>query len=200
MAGSYKMPAVAWLKITGYMHAWLEREMGGEVRAHDMRVVSVQHLPGAREILRMETEEDMLEPKKDAKAMSAMRRNMLDAGLKLDAAVTEQMYGINNETLKLYVPIECPPMCLTRNGVLRRWTLYVSFGRQQAKDLQKLLRDEFWQAVEEFDQAYAKKRGEKYPAVAMVTDFCLATKTPELYIEEIRREWQRRQKRKAEQG
>ena len=62
--------------------------------------------------------------------------------------------------------------------------------------MQQLLRDAFWEAVERFDSAYAQKMGGKdYPAVDMIEAFCAETKTPDLYVDAMRREWQRRQKR-----
>ena len=195
----YKMPAVAWLRVTDYMHGWLERELGCELRAHGQRVLSVQHLEGAREILRMQTVEDMMERKSLDIAVSATRRNCLDAGLAIDPDTMAQMWGTTKEALKQYMPIECPRMCLTRNGVLRPWTLDVCFGKDQARQLQKLLRAEFWKAVEAFDREYAEQEeGRKYPAKEMVEEFCAATGTPDMYVEAIRREWQRRVKRKSE--
>ncbi len=59
-----------------------------------------------------------------------------------------------------------------------------------------MLRQEFWKAVEEFDAEYKRKmNGERYPAVDMVEEFCLENETPDMYVDAIRREWQRRQKR-----
>ena len=105
---------------------------------------------------------------------------------------------MTKELLKLYVPIECPKMCLTKNGVLRPWTLNVCFDKEQATALQKLLRREFWKAVEKYNAEYARKMGgKKYPAIDMIEDFCMDTETPDMYTEAIRREWQRRCKRKS---
>ena len=90
----YKVPNIVWLKVTDYQHAWLQRELGGGARVGDQRVVSVQHLPGARDVLKMETVEDMMEPVKVDKVMSATRRNCIKAGLTLDEKVIEREYGI----------------------------------------------------------------------------------------------------------
>lgn len=197
MEKNYKIPPITWLRMTDYMHGWLQHELGGGARIKDQRVVCVQHLPGAREVLRMETVEDMMEKMPAGNAMSGTRKNCLCAGMELDAGVIEREYGMTKELLKLYVPIECPKMCLTKNGVLRPWTLNVCFGKEQATALQKLLRREFWKAVEEYDAEYARKMdGRKYPAIDMVEDFCMDTDTPDMYTEAIRREWQRRCKRK----
>lgn len=192
----YDVPAIVWLKMTDYMHGWLQWELGGEARVKDQRVVCVQHLPGARAILRMETVEDMMEKKPIGNVMSATRKNCMEAGLNIDEDVMAREYGVTREAMKLFVPVECPKMCLTKSGVLRPWTLDVCLGREQAAAMQRLLRNAFWQAVEEYDAKYARKmNGKKYPAVDMVEDFCGETETPDLYVEAIRREWQRRVKR-----
>lgn len=199
MDKNYKMPSVVWLKMTDYMHGWLQYELGGDLRVKDQQVLSVQHIPGAREVLRMETVDDMMNQKPVGNSMSSVRRNCIELGLRLDIAVVEQMYGVTKESLKLFVPIECPRMCLTRSGVLRPWTLNVCLGRQQATALQRLLRNEFWKAVEFYNQEYAEKmEGRKYPAVNMIEDFCIETGTLDIYVEAIRREWQRRVKRAKE--
>lgn len=192
----YDVPAIVWLKMTDYMHGWLQWELGGEARVKDQRVVCVQHLPGARAILRMETVEDMMEKKPIGNVMSATRKNCMEAGLNIDEDVMAREYGVTREAMKLFVPVECPKMCLTKSGVLRPWTLDVCLGREQAAAMQRLLRNAFWQAVEEYDAKYARKmNGKKYPAVDMVEEFCMDTETPDLYVEAIRREWQRRVKR-----
>lgn len=192
----YDVPAIVWLKMTDYMHGWLQWELGGEARVKDQRVVCVQHLPGARAILRMETVEDMMEKKPIGNVMSATRKNCMEAGLNIDADVMAREYGVTREAMKMFVPVECPKMCLTKSGVLRPWTLDVCLGKEQAAAMQRLLRNAFWQAVEEYDAKYARKmNGKKYPAVDMVEEFCMDTETPDLYVEAIRREWQRRVKR-----
>ena len=198
----YEVPPIVWLKMTDYMHGWLQWELGGGASVKDQKVVCVQHLPGARAILRMETVEDLeLGPMKIDKSMSGTRKNMLEAGLVLDASVIERIYGLTPELLKLFVPVECPKMCLTKYGVLRRWTLDINLGKQQATELQRLLRTAFWQAVDDFNEEYARKmEGQKYPAVDMVEEFCIMTETPDTYVEAIRREWQRRRKRLEVKG
>ena len=192
----YPLPAIVWLRVTDYMHGWLQYELGGAVRVKDQRVVSVQHLPGAREALRMETVDDIaLGPMKVGNSMSGNRKNMLDAGMVLDAGYIEKEYGLSPEGMKLFMPIECPKLCLTPNGVLRPWTLDINLGREQASALQRVLRAAFWQAVEEYNAEYARKmNGAYYPQVDMIEDFCITTSTPDVFVDAIRREWQRRLK------
>lgn len=196
MDKSCRTLVIVWLKTTDYMHGWLQNELCGEARVGGQRVVSVQHLPGARDILRMPTAADTMEKHLLGNAMSATRRNCMCAGLDIDPEVMEKEYGVTKELLALFVPIECPKMCLTRDGVLRPWTPDVCLGREQATELQRLLRHKFWDAVGEFDRKYAAEQGgDKYTAREMIEEFCAETKTPELYIDSIRREWQRRVKR-----
>lgn len=198
MPSKYPLPAVCWLKVTDYLHGWLLYEFGGEAKAHNIRVLSVQHLEGARKILRMETVDDMMEQTPLGNAISATRRNCFDAGLKLDAEVMQKNWDVTKDALALFMPIECPKMRLTKNGVLRPWTLDACFGKKQARLLQDLLRDEFWKAVDEFDARFASEQdGRKYPAREMIEEFCAETDTPDMYVDTIRREWQRRQKRQS---
>lgn len=193
----YDTPPIVWLKMTNFTHGWLQWELGGEARVGEQRVVSIQHLPGARAILRMETVEDMMEKEPVGNALSATRHNCFMAGLEIDEDVMEQEYGVTRDLMKLFAPIECPKMCLTKYGVLRPWSNDVCLGKRQAAALQRLLRDTFWTAVEEFDGTYAKEMGgEEYYAIDMIEEFCQRTKTPDMYVDTIRREWQRRLQRK----
>ncbi|MBP5425053.1 MAG: hypothetical protein J6Y33_03150 [Prevotella sp.] len=197
MEKNYKVPPIVWLKMTDYMHGWLQWELGGASRIKDQRVLSVQHLPGARDILRMESFEDlMMDPAEVGNAMSAARRNCLSAGMDIDAGLIEREYGLTKDGLKLFVPVECPRNCLTKQGVLRPWTLNVSFSARQATAMQRLLRQTFWDGVAEYDAAYARNtNGRRYPAIEMIEAFCKDTGTSEVYAEAIKREWQRRVKR-----
>ena len=196
MDRSYNPPPIVWLKMTDYMHAWLQYELGGGARIKSQKVVCVQDIPGARDVLMMETDEDTMEPRKVTNAMSGTRKNCVCLGLELDPAVVEELYGLTEKQMALFVPVECPRRCLTKNGVLRPWTLDVCFGRDQATAMQRLLKQEFWNAVDRHNLDYARKmKGEKYPAVDMIESFCRLTGTPDLYVDAIRREWQRRVKR-----
>lgn len=196
MSKNYDLPPIAWLRVTDYMHGWIQYELVGAARIGDQKVVCLQDLPGAKEALAMETQDDMeLKPSKIGEAMSSARRNMLVAGLSIDEEVVGREYGLTRDGLALFLPVECPRRCLTKNGVLRPWTLDVGFGRQQARELQGVLRTAFWKAVEQYNTEYARKmNGRKYPAVDMIEDFCRTTKTPDIHVESMRREWQRRVK------
>ncbi len=196
MEKDYKLPAIAWLEMTDYTHGWMQSRLGGGARIGNQRVISVMHLPGAKELLKMETKEDYMDRVRVKNAMSGTRRNCIDLGLKLDPDIVKQLYGVTAEDLALYVPVECPKMCLTKNGVLRPWTLDVCFGTKQAVALQRLIKKEFWNDVEKFNMEYAQRlNGKKYPAVDMIWDFCKETETPDMYVDAIRREWQRKQKK-----
>lgn len=191
---NYKLPPIVWLRVTDFMHGWLQHEFGGAVRIQEQRVVSIQHLPGVREVLRMETRDDTeLGPMKVSNAMSSNRKNMLAAGMLIDAAYIASVYDMTPELMRQFIPVECPRMCLTRNGVLRPWTLDVSLCHQQAGDLMRIIRTAFWQAVEDFNALYARRLGTtKYPSIDMVEAFCQETDTPDIHADDIKREWNRR--------
>ena len=191
--GKKESAAITWMKVTDYMHDWLEKEFGCELRARGVRVLCLHDLEGAREILKMETNEDGWSGGKIANAISVTRMKCLDAGLRLDPDAVRTMYGIDAEALKLYMPIECPRMALTENGVLRPWTWDTTFGRDQTVAMHRLLRNTFWKAVAEFDEAYNREvNNENYPAKEMIQEFCRRNKIGEIYIDALRREWQRR--------
>lgn len=198
MEMKYKQGAITWLRVTDYMHGWIDYELGCEVRAHGQRVVCVQHMEGARTILRTKTVEDMMEQKPLGIALSATRRNCLDAGMKIDPDAMKEAFGVTKDALNDFIPVECPKLCMTQGGVLRPWTLDVTFSKEQARAMQQLLRNAFWSAVEAFDREYAKElRGVQYVAKDMIEEFCRETRTPEYHVESIRREWQRRRGRRA---
>lgn len=190
-----RMPPIAWLQLTDFMTGWVEYELCGRLTVHGRRVVSIQHLSGARDALRMEVCDDMLEPEKVVRTMSANRMSCIIAAITLNKQVAESLYGVKSDDLQLYYPIECPSMALTKYGVLRPWQSDYAFGRKQSSALQRLVREAFWQAVGEFDHKYADRMdGQPYPAVNMIEEFCRQTKTSELHVPAMRREWQRRRK------
>lgn len=190
---NYKLPQVAWLKVTDYMHGWLQRELGGGARIGDQRVVCLQHLPGAKDALMMETTCDLMDLRPVDKAMSATRRNIVNLGIAFDKEVMERFYGVTEEQLKLFVPVECPERCLTKYGVLREWTNEVCFGQKQAGQLQQVIRAGYWEAVGEFNAEYARRVGNSdYTSIEMVEAWCKETGTSEVHAEAIKREWNRR--------
>lgn len=198
MAKSTKMPAIAWLRVTGFLSGWLDYEFGSKVMVNGRRVVCLQHLDGVRDILRMETVDDMeLSPDLPVDlSLSASRYGLISAAMTLSPEAAERMYHLSLEQLQQFVPIECPRVRLTEEGLLREWGGDAMLGDAQAKALLRLLREAFWEDVEQFARRYARQReGEKYAQEDMIAAFCKMTKTSELHIEAIRREWQRRCKR-----
>ena len=195
MEKNYKVPVIAWLKVTDYLHGWLQSELGAAAMVGEQRVVCVNHLEGVKKVMSMETTEGGTSTRPPL-ALSAQTYNCVATGLQIAYDETVGMYGINREELKLYVPVEVTKMCTTNKGVLRPWTLSTSFGHKQAGELLRLLREEFWKAVAQYDRQYAeKKQGRPYPAIDMIEAFCRDTQTSDIYAAPLRREWQRRQKR-----
>lgn len=199
MEKTYEPPPVTWLRVTDFMHGWIQRELGGGATIREKKVVTVQHLDGARDVLRMETTDNIALAATDVgTVMSAALRNAIDAGMRYDAAAVEREYGLTKDLLGLYVPIECPKNAVTEDGVLRPWSQDTCFTHKQAVAMQRLLREVFWQAVSDYAQEYAQQhRGEKYAQQDMIEAFCQANGTDDIHVPAIRREWQRRIKRKA---
>ena len=194
--GNRKLPPIVWLRVTDFIHAWLQHELSGELMVKDQRVVCVQHLEGAREVFRMTATNDIKEKNPVATSLSAVKRNCIAEGINLDEETVKDQCRVLKEDLRMFVPIECPRVCMTQSGVLRPWTLEITFGRSQANAMQQLLREAFWDDVEEYSRQYAKKmNGAYYPQIDMIEDFCVAKEIPDEFVADIRREWQRRLKR-----
>jgi hypothetical protein len=193
------MPAIAWLRVTEFIRGWLDYEFGSKVMVNGRRVVCLHHLDGVRDILRMETVDDTeLSPDLPVNlSLSASRYGVISAAMTLSPEATERMYNLSPEQMRQFVPIECPRLRLTHEGLLRPWSGDAMLGEQQAKALLRLLREAFWEDVEQFAMRYAREHeGEKYAQEDMIVAFCRMTKTSDLHIKDIRREWQRRCKRK----
>lgn len=185
---------ICWLRVTNYMRGWLRYALGGRLTVKSETVLSVRHLEGIRRVMMMETAEDV--GCKPGSAISGAWHDALVAGLEFDRWTMESEYGVTGETLRDYVPIECPCNAVSADGVIRPWTSDTCFGKQQSTELLRLLRGEFWGAVWEFSAMYAEEhKGEKYAQVEMIEAFCRETGTDDVYVEAIRREWQRRVKR-----
>lgn len=193
-------PAIVWLKVTDYMCAWCQFELGGRVTARGKKVICLQHLPGARDILRMDSVPDIPVNAPVGNTMSYNRRTIIERGLKMDGDAVSSAFGITQEQLSLFLPIECPKMRMTTSGVLRPWTADICFGGKQAKAVQNLLREAFWNAVRNFDKNYSERMGGKaYRAIDMVLEFCAETGTSTEYADLIRREWSRQSKSRDKQ-
>ena len=198
MTKSFRMPAIVWLRVTEFIRGWLDYEFGSKVMVNGRRVVCLHHLDGVRDILRMETVDDTeLSPDLPVElSLSASRYGVISAAMTLSPEATERMYHLSLEQMQQFVPIECPRLRLTQEGLLREWSGDAMLGDAQAKALLRLLREAFWEDVERFARRYAREHeGEKYAQEDMIAAFCRMTKTSELHIEAMRREWQRRCKR-----
>ena len=126
--GNSKLPPIVWLRVTDFIHAWLQHELSGELIVKDQRVVCVQHLEGAREVFRMATVNDIKEKNPAATSLSAVKRNCIAEGIDLDEETVTDQCRVLKEDLRMFVPIECPKVCMTLSGVLRPWTLEITFG------------------------------------------------------------------------
>ena len=162
------------------------------MRLYGKPVVSIAHLSGAKDILRMETVDDMAASEDSRLAMSAMRMDCMEAGIARSPETIRRMYGMTAEQLKMFVPIECPKMALTKYGVLRPWNRTTSFGKRQAMALNRLLMKNFWQAIEDYYSALCKAGKAPITAISMIEGFCDETGTSEIWTTDLRREWQRR--------
>ena len=190
------MEAICWLKVTDYMRGWMRKALGCGTKIGKEPLISMYQITGAKEVLETGTDEELPEHGTPGNAMSATWRCALEVGLEYDPATMECIYGVTEETLEQYLPIACPPTAMTVDGIMRTWTHDTCFGREQTIALQKLLREAFWAAVEQYSKQYAQEHaGKKYAQVEMIEAFCRETKTDDMYVEAMRREWQRRNKR-----
>lgn len=188
----YPTPSIAWLSITNYMHQWLFNQYGGAIALYGKPICTIHHIPGVRNILRMETIEDNMQPGPVNKwSMSAMRMDCMQLGLSLGPKSMEEVYGITSEQMQTYIPIECPRMALTKYGVLRPWNRLTGFGRAQASELVKLLRNLFWQSVRDYNQKLISEGIAPDTAIEMIEGYCADNNIGQLYLDDLRREWQR---------
>lgn len=195
----HTMP-VAWLRMTEYTHDWLARCYGGKLALYGKPILSVAHLPGVHKALQMEIFEDMQEvapaqdkhsEAKDVLSLSAMRMDCLQNGCKVSPEAIGRLCGLTREQLGAFVPVECPRMALTAFGVLRPWSRTMAFSRAQSNELIRLLRTAFWQAVTDYE-ARLREAGEMPDtAIELIEGFCKENGIGELYMEDLRRQWQR---------
>ena len=192
------MPTISWLRVNEWMRGWINYELGCKAMVCGQRVVCVTHIDGIRDVLRMETVADLEQPPDSpvGLSLSAQRYGMLQSAMALNPEFVERIYHIDREQLQQFVPIEVPRVRMTMDGLLREWDGDATLGDEQAKELLRLLRQAFWEDVEQFARRYAREHeGEKYAQEDMIAAFCRLTKTSDLHIEAMRREWQRRCKR-----
>lgn len=188
--------SISWLRITEYLQGWLRTTFGGGKLVKGQKVLSVYDVEGIGEAMMMPVDDHMPHHGTPGNSISATWYNALYAGVAVDPGAIKAEYGVDRETLRQYMPIACPRKAVSEDGIVRPWTGDTCFGMQQAKVVQRLLREAFWRAVLEFSKEYAREHtGEQYAQVEMIEAFCRATGTDEINVEAIRREWQRRQKR-----
>lgn len=186
---------ICWLHVTDYMRGWMRNALGGTFVVRNEPVLSIRHLDGMERAFRMETDNTIPADGIPGNAVSSTWYNALVAGMNIDPVTMEREYGVTEEMLRQYVPVLCPAMAISQDGILVPWTGDVCFGKQQTVAIQRLLRVAFWRAVALFSIGYADEHPEGYPQVEMVESFCRQTGTDDLYVEPIRREWQRRLRR-----
>jgi hypothetical protein len=192
-----KTPIIIWLKVTDYMHGWLDYEYAGTLHVHGKPIITMFCHDEIRDILKKEVIMLWNMEEKMGNSVPSVQMAIFENALDINEEKCREVYGFTRELMNSYIPFECPRQCLTRYGVLRPWGINVNLKPKQAIAIQKFIRQEFWEAVAEFDEKYKKKMdGKKYPAVAMIEDFCRMTHTPDKYVEAIRREWQRQAKKK----
>lgn len=187
---------ICWLKVTDYMREWLRRTLGTGRTVRGQPVLSIRHLPGVREVMMMETTEELPAGNKPGNAMSATWRNALEAGMSYDVAAVEKEYGVTRDVLDEYMPVACPDNSVSEDGIIRKWNDDTCFGKQQATALTRALREAFWRSVDDYSTEYAKTRqDESYAQIEMVESFCGDYGIDDMYVDALRREWQRRKKR-----
>ena len=190
---------ICWFHVTDYMRGWMRSTLGGTLVVRNEPVLSIRHLDGMDRAFRMEADDTIPTGRTPGNAISSTWYNALVAGMSIDALAMEREYGVTEELLRQYVPIVCPMMAISPDGILVPWTGDIYFGKQQTVAIQRQLRVAFWRAVAIFSIGYANEHPEgDYPQVEMVESFCRQTGTDDLYVEPIRREWQRRQRRERE--
>ena len=187
---------ICWLRVTDYQRGWMRSALGSGLTVKGRMVLSMFHLPGAHEAFMMGADDDLPEGGVPGNAISDTWYNALEAGLNMYAPAVEDTFGVTKEQLGEYVPIGCPHYAISLEGVIHHWTGDTCFGRQQAQELIKVLRNGFWNAVSEYSEQYKELRhGEHYAQVEMIEAFCGENDTDDVYVEAIRREWQRRLRR-----
>lgn len=175
--------------------------LGGPKRVKDDPVIQVQNLEGAQPVLMMPTDDELHCGDVPGNVICDTWHAALEVGLEMDAQSVEKVFGVTRELFVQYLPVACPPYAIYEDGTVHPWDSDTSFGQQQAASLLRLIREAFWQAVGVFSNAYQQAhKGERYAQVEMIEAFCKEYRTDDVYVEAMRREWQRRQKRCRERS
>lgn len=188
---------IVWLKVTDYFQGWLRKNLGNKkAKAHGEPVLHFLHLPGAKDAMRLDAEVFDAGDHETGNSISALWYNALSSGLDYDPNTVEKEYGITREKLCQYMPLAVPDIAFIDGGRMRPWTENISFGSKQSIEVMKVLRNAFWKAVLEYSEMYAREHhGEKYAQADMLEAFCHDNDTDDIYLDAMRREWQRRCKR-----
>lgn len=190
------MEPICWLKITDYMRGWARRALGGSKRVRNNPVIEVQNIEGVQAVLEMPADDELHSDVVPGNVICDTWHAALEVGLEMDAESVEKVFGVTRELFCQYLPVSCPPYAMYEDGTVHPWDSDTSFGQQQAASLLRLIREAFWQAVGVFSNAYQQAhKGERYAQVEMIEAFCKEYRTDDVYVEAMRREWQRRQKR-----
>ena len=190
------MEPICWLKITDYMRGWARRALGGTKRVRNNTVIEVQHIAGVQAVLEMPADDELHPDVVPGNVICDTWHAALEVGLEMDAESVEKLFCVTRELFCQYPPVSCPPYAMYEDGTIHPWDSDTSFGQQQAASLLRLIREAFWQAVGVFSNTYQQAhKGERYAQVEMIEAFCKEYRTDDMYVEAMRREWQRRQKR-----
>ncbi len=192
------MEHICWLRVTDYMRGWTRMVLGTRYRVHELPVIQVKGLDGASEVLAMSVSEELPGIGVPGNAMCDTWHAALEAGLEVDAWGMEREFGITREVMDQYLPVLCPDVAVDEDYITHPWTSDTCFGREQAIALQRLLRDAFWSAVDNYASDYKRAHSDaKYAQIDMLESFCKEYKSDDTHIDAMRREWQRRQKREG---
>lgn len=187
------METICWLKITDYMQGWMRATLGGPERVKNDPVIHVHTLDGAGAVMMMTTDNEPSWMGVPGNVICDTWHAALSVGMEIDARGMQKELGITREVLAQYLPIACPKNALADDGSIHPWDSDTSFGKEQATALQRLLREAFWESVDNYSREYNKEHlGEKYAQIEMLEAFCKEYHTDDMYIQAMRREWQRR--------
>ncbi len=190
------MKSICWLRITDYMRGWTRVALGSAKRIKDIPVLDILNLEGAQQVMLLPTDNELPGLGVLGNAMCDTWHAALVAGLEMDTWGMEREFGVTKELLEQYLPVFCPDYAVTEDGTIHSWDNDTSFGKQQSTALLGLIRDAFWSAVGNYADQYKKAHFDaKYAQIDMLESFCKEHRINDMYLEAMRREWQRRCKR-----